>query len=249
MNNLPAINYPYDYTFRNNSFTDYETKIVNFKSEDICKNYPAQSYYTHSNHSVCIPEISESTYCCIIGDIKNFYIMSGGSIQPYGINSDNHLVSIEEMSVMIDVHCCSSTDLVQCDQFWDYTSFDMKMNQTALLYQDRRLIRNIKVYLVIQRKDTNYSDFEDAVLHGARIVKSFNFLPENPVNLKIENEVLHINEDLRAYFHIMFDAQWVVQFRKKYIGKINNGNYDISHTNYVVDLVTVSRNKIIFTTN
>lgn len=249
MNNLPAIIYPDDYTFPNNSFTDYETKIVNFKSEDICKNYPAQSYCTHSNHSVYIPEISGSTYNCIVGDIQQFFIMSGGSIQPYGINSDNHLVSIEEMTVMLDVHCCSSTDLVQCDQFWDSTSFDSKMNQVALLYQDRRLIRNIKVYLVIQRKNTNYSTFEDAVLHGARIVKSFNFLPEDPVNLNIENEVLHYNEELRAYLHIMFDAQWVVQFRNKYVGKINAGNYDISHSRYVVDLVTVSRNKIIFTTN
>lgn len=69
------------------------------------------------------------------------------------------------------------------------------------------------------------------------------------ITLKIENEVLHINEELRAYFHIMFDAQWVVQFRNKFVGKVNYDMYDISHSNYVIDLVTVSRNKIIFTTN
>lgn len=250
MTELTPAPYPDDYKFNSVHYTNYDTKVIDFTGSDLLKNYPAESYSTFQNIVFDIPPNIEHNQSSIGGYTYSFHVTSGGNIQPYALSTTARwITNINQMKIMLDIHSLDARDCIRVDNVENIIDTSDPNNQFAVLFQNRNIIKNIKVYVTKQRMGFDPLSIEEVIKNGGKIIACENILPGQPLNIDVFNETLFYDEQLKIYFRVMFDLSFLAAAHRYFVNRQNHGYYEISHDRFVVDCCTVADTTVIIPSN
>ena len=229
MTEIAPAPYPDDYKFNSIAFANYNPEVIDFTSSDLLKNYPADSYTTFQNLVFDIPQNIYQNSNSVGGYTYSIHVTAGSNIKPYGLNTVvDYIANINQMRIMFDLHSLEARDFIRVDGNEDVVDLTTPNNELAVLFKDRNIVKNIKVYVVKQRMGFDPYDIETAVKNGSKIIACENILPGEPLNIDIFNEQLHFDEQLKIYFRVMFDIPFLAVANNYFVNRHSFGNYEIS---------------------